>query len=637
MIYDNEKFDAKDFVSEFTLEYYKLIISQYGKRISNILNGRGDCLDGYVFISPGLLTTQKEREKAVGALKKSMQRATEELEQVKNAISAVKSGMSLLENVAEERTLRYAVSNVLRDCFYKYDFENKKRLPSEMYDAIFVHPLFKSLRSKYRKAFGKEGRKIDKSDIKIKKDLYDKLRELQYKKVIEKRDEYSNSWFHSGNPRDYRTMDAELKTRSTFFQEFEDDLIKYYDDHYSFSNEEQLEELHVDVQKLSRARALAKGEEKVAGNIFNDMIDSFEYISENNVPISRIKDFYDLKEIIVTANRITVENVCLHFIIDAFKNTTLRGIEFMEILEDIYHKQVNKSHNIVDKAAEAYEKSGVKELVAAHMRLVEAFKNTGIYRYQVSELEKKGASFKLDLEEAIALYRGACSEMLSILLKYPELNKPEYGIDLSRFKNAQKVEEVSLESRDEMLPSNVETLSVSEIGVEQLEVPVNVVTVGKEELEKDLGVEQGDVSVPVVEVGIDELKKDLGVVEANNDVTLETEQFVDVQIPYEYSDVRTALYSKYMVEKVKNSELGKVMFSNYLEQVAPQLVELIELEKQREQQANTIFKNYILYLSSLEDKTKAMSFSEFTAVKYNLDPSSLPYEFSNEEIAKRMN
>ena len=85
----------------------------------------------------------------------------------------------------------------------------------------------------------------------------------------------------------------------------------------------------------------------------------------------------------------------------------------------------------------------------------------------------------------------------------------------------------------------------------------------------------------------------------------------------------------YQLEKQMN-------FSEYLENVAPDLKELIEIEKRRENRAKNVFKLYVQYLASIEDKSQAMRFTDFAKLRHGLEKDDLPYEYSDEEVKKRL-
>ena len=78
-------------------------------------------------------------------------------------------------------------------------------------------------------------------------------------------------------------------------------------------------------------------------------------------------------------------------------------------------------------------------------------------------------------------------------------------------------------------------------------------------------------------------------------------------------------------------------FSTYLETVAPQLTELINIEKERERLAKTIYKDYLKYYTALEDKHSAIEFYKFASNNYGISNIDVPVEYVEEykEMRKR--
>ena len=63
---------------------------------------------------------------------------------------------------------------------------------------------------------------------------------------------------------------------------------------------------------------------------------------------------------------------------------------------------------------------------------------------------------------------------------------------------------------------------------------------------------------------------------------------------------------------------------------------LIEVEKEREARAATVYKLYLKYLASLEDKTYAMRFTEFAQRRYGFEPSDIPVEYDEMESQRKL-
>ena len=265
---------------------------------------------------------------------------------------------------------------------------------------------------------------------------------------------------------------------------------------------------------------------------------------------------------------------------------------------------------------EIYERSGMKEYIEIEQKLRDLHHKAGGLRYQLSISEERLGYSDPETRKLNDMYFGARSEMLSIVLKYPELNRPEYGIDLTKYDK--KGRYIGEEPEHKQIPEN----TGKSVKVEEEEPFVPTVVVTEEELRRDLGIED---EAPKQNPRKAWEVADESPVDENN-----------FEIPENLTSMRTAYYSRYMVEKVKGSELGKMKFSEYLENVAPELEELIEIEKRRENRAKNVFKLYVQYLASLEDKSQAMRFSEFARLRHGLNEDDLPYEYTDEEVKKRL-
>jgi hypothetical protein len=114
------------------------------------------------------------------------------------------------------------------------------------------------------------------------------------------------------------------------------------------------------------------------------------------------------------------------------------------------------------------------------------------------------------------------------------------------------------------------------------------------------------------------------------DYTDDDELRKPIEIPDYLSGNVTYYYQNYMKEKLLKTELGNLKFSEYLEVVRPDLKELIEIERKREQRLDNIYKKYLKYRMALEDKTRVLSFREFAQYNYGLESYEIPegYESS---------
>ena len=302
-------------------------------------------------------------------------------------------------------------------------------------------------------------------------------------------------------------------------------------------------------------------------------------------------------------------------IIDAFDNTSIKDTDLFKHLIEIYRKQNNKLNKLMNKVNEVYSRSGLKELLEAESRLKDLSRQSlelQARRIRTYDEFGEGPSFDYtySVEDKIR------TEMLAILLKYPELNKPIYGINLEQYNK-----------RGKYIGDKI----TKEQDVKEISRPIKV--------------EDEEPFVPTIVVTEEELKRDLGILEESQEQeqknhwkpakeTIEDDN--NFEIPYDLSSVRTDYYNRYMFEKVKGTELGQMNFSEYLENVAPDLKELIEIERRRENRAKNVFKLYVQYLASIEDKSQAMRFTDFAKLRHGLEKDDLPYEYSDEEVKKRL-
>ena len=90
-----------------------------------------------------------------------------------------------------------------------------------------------------------------------------------------------------------------------------------------------------------------------------------------------------------------------------------------------------------------------------------------------------------------------------------------------------------------------------------------------------------------------------------------------------------------MIEKVKNTPLGNMPFSEFLKQTRPNFTQLIELEQARENMTNIIYDNYLEYCELLKDKTTAISFEQFAHDRYNIDNIDIPINYEETKETRK--
>jgi hypothetical protein len=284
---------------------------------------------------------------------------------------------------------------------------------------------------------------------------------------------------------------------------------------------------------------------------------------------------------------LTRQTAILDAIIDAYDNTEIKDTEMFLYLKEILRKQNKKIQGLTSKAMERYKKAGIKEYIELEEKLRVLYQRLSGLSRQLADAELRHNSS--EISRLRGLVDATKSEMFGIVYKYPELNKPEYGIDLSKYDKKSKKVENSYDDQEV--------------------VPTRVVLDGELEPAPQQYPDYAEEERPYEE---------------------------DVKAPHNLTEVNTAYYSRYMLEKMKGSELGRKTYSEYLEVVAPELEDLIRVERNKEQRAANVFKLYVQYLATQEDKENAMGFSQFAEYRHGLSKDDLPFEYTDEEVKKRL-
>lgn len=607
--YDREKKDltAKQILDKFGVRYYEELIDELRTRISNIRSGNGDRSSKYEYRRDREFKNQAEKERKIEQLNKQIKVYQETIKEIREAISSINRSSRILRKAAEKKVLISSLHDTLRDCFIKYeknDLDKREMIPSSTYDEIFKSGLFHT-RSKYMKLFSKEYKIINKETVKMKKEIYKKVKKISNRYIVEDRIDYG--YGSSRNRIDYSTLHGALTENNHSLEGFAGALFINFANEYKSWEVDTLTPLGVEADKVKRAVEISDGEKRMFDD-YGPLLKSMEYLAREYNVAKRFKTFYYLKNDLTNIEKLSREVECLDLIIDAYDNTAIKDTDLFKELIEIYRTQQKELSKMAMKFRETFERTGLKEYIELEKKLRELHRNCGTLSWQIHNAEKQYGYNDEELTKLNDLYVGARAEMLSILLKYPELNKKEYGIDLSKYdrkgRYRGKDEEALVSQRKKDLPIE-----------EDVVIPTRVVT--EDELKVDLGIDDRKPEYDTDKVVLEEEKDSL-------------------ELPDDLRTYRTVYYSRYMVEKVKGSVFGKMTFSEYLENVAPELKELIKFEQLREKKAKTVFKSYIQYLAALENKQTAMAFSDFARLRHGLDPDELPFEYSDEEVNKRL-
>ena len=618
---DKKILSATEIFDRLGVGYYEILIDECETRIMNIRSGKGDTLGDYTYRSDESFKNQAEKERKIDSLRKQIQKYREIIKEISNAINAVDRNLYVLEKAAKKQALIGSLSESLRTCFLKYETkgEERVRIPSDTYDAIFKNKFFDNFRSKYRRLWSKEYNNATKVTRKVKKDVYNKLKKIANRNVVLDDDRHYSYSYRTHDRYEYSSLNGTLTENYHTLSGFAYDLYSDMLQKYNYHRDDNLTELGVETDKLNRAIRISDGEDRLFEE-YKDILKSMEYLSSNYNVYSRFRTFSILREKIEVVDKLSREVECLDLIIDAYDNTEINDTDLFKELIEIYRKQNKKLNDLSRKVDELYEKSGIKEYLELEQKLRDLYNRANRLRGEINRLESQPNYNYQEAQKLRDLYIGARSEMLSIVIKYPELNKYEYNIDLEKYDRKGRYrgkdeEDIGLDRTDKRVPREDSATPTRVVADDEPIIPTRVVT--EEELREDLGMTD------------DKPKKGWETVDT-------PEEEVELEIPEDLRAFRTAHYNRYMNEKVRGTEYGKMSFSEYLEAVAPELEDLIKIEKARESKAKNVFASYILYRASLKDKSQAMRFSEFARFRHGLDPDELPYEYSDEEVKKRL-
>ena len=290
-------------------------------------------------------------------------------------------------------------------------------------------------------------------------------------------------------------------------------------------------------------------------------------------------------------------------LIDIFKNTSISKSQLYQSMCSVKEQQISELRSLISTSEQQYENSGLKGKIEASARIVALQKQIEFIKQEMLESRENQQKY----EQLQSQYLELKSTLVQLLEKYPELNKNRINIKTEILREQLKNEYKSKEEQKE-----------KEI---QLEDKQQIKNIKKEILR-------------------DQLKNEYEPKEEHQEKEIQLEdkqQIKNIELDENLQIQRTQLYQQYMVEKVKNTDLGKMPFSEYLKVTRPNSRELIEIEQSRENMANIIYDEYLKYYELLDDKTTAMSFEQFANNKYGVENVDIPiaYEENYREIRKK--
>lgn len=597
---DYSKLSATEMIESINLDYYKGEIEKIEQQISNIRYGRPQFYG--IYETSGTVYKGKEAEVKINDLEKLKEERKQELSQYEKFVVEAHDTLRSLDRIARERALMELFYKTLSSVLKPYDSEKKD------FDNTETN---KKYGKKVFKLISKEKNKVYNESRKINNKMYKALKKFS-KKIRLKNFESSST-----------TLDSAIaNSKHSIYDLFSAALWEMRNKYYEAPSS-----LGVNITELEHAINLM-----TSGN--NDVSPSPLYAKDSDVKITELQKLQKLN-LSSSVNR-TVRSLlnsyeyiyqfakeveALHRVKKAFSDTLILDSAGYLNLKDVYKIQNAELERLLFEANENYKK--IEILVEKNKKLEDLYRD---YYYAKADLtilqEEDNYSLIGAKREEI---RNIRNEMYAILMRYPELNQTKYEIDLKTFGSEEKKEEKSkdrlglLDIIDNILnkPSQREQAK-SVIDSESIrDVQAHVVE---------------SVQTPVIEpeqisVGNGKSNKTDIVYDAN---TSDNDLRKPIETPENLAGLATIYYPKYINEKVKNTPLGNLRYSEFLERVCPQLREYIELERSREQRAATVYKKYLQYRASLVDKSKAMKFSDYAVIYYNFQLSDIPLEYSDD-------
>ena len=567
--------DFKEIIDSLDTGYYKEKNEQLEKEINNIMMGRPRLEGIHNFVSSKVVP-KNEREKEINKLKNQIKDNREKSRELGIAINELKTSADKLEQLAKQDILTHELNSLLKH-WRSNEMEKSN--------------IFNENKKEYLKLYSKTDKKIDESKHKISKEMY-KIIKKNYRerahKVFDRHQSIENALKDNG----IKKADG-YTAGNRIFGETKEKYTGFF---------ERLSQLGVKIDTINYAHTQIHSEDKSKSLTWEgkDAFNKLKNIEKAEKTKIEIKGgpskLRQIKEKYIEIVELSRETWYVDQIVSAFKDTDITKTEMYMGLKDLIREQERELYKLSSEVDKLYEKTGLQDKMDLVEQLEELYAKTEELKSKIENLKDSGKFSEAQIYEQE--YFKLRYDMIRILRENPDLDNPKYNIDI---KNIIKKEMESLEPE----------IKKEEVKVEKETTKADSQVVVEEKIEsKPIEVEkQEEKTVPVKET---------------DNLVEKFELEPNLQI------FRTMHYQNYMREKVLNSDLGKLSFSNYLQTVAPNLTQLIKVEKERESVARTIYKQYIIYYSSLEDKQLAMSFEEYSVRNHNLDNIDVPIEHEEE-------
>lgn len=575
----------KDLIDSFKTGYYEDKNEKLRQEILNIRLGNPR-YEGVEKYNKGEIVPQNQREREIKRLQSEIKDNKDKAKQLGQALSELRRASHELENLAEKDFLLHKFEGFIRN-----------RVDSkEMEEA----DIYKKNRNKYHKLYFSSKTPIKLSRGKISKEMYKIIKKKMRERAYKTRYDYI-SIGEALKDNEINLIDKYAPGNRIFgdFEYYHNDTDMLWDSNRSFSSK--IAQLGVDVNTLAYAINQTKGELDKHSLTFNgkdafDKLKNIEKAKNKNIEVKvRHSKLIEIEEKYTKIVELSRETWYLGEILRAFNSTDITNTKMYKGVRELVEEQKLELSKLIREADKEYEKTGLQNKINLIEQLEELYRQIEEINLKIEEYKNYGNEKQVDLLKQE--YYDVRYEMVKILKDNPDLNNPKYNIDV---KNIIKQEK-------ELFEPEIK----KEIKKEE---PSYIKTNEKKEFVERNVFETQIVKEPTIKPVKNILKE--------NKESLELDSSLQIH--------RTYHYQNYMKEKVLGSDLGKLSFSQYLESVAPHLKELIKVEKERELLARTIYKDYLKYYSSLENKKDAISFYDFANSNYQVENIDIPIEYEEE-------
>ena len=630
MYHDNvnfSKLSAQEFIDKIDLKYYHNQIELIEKKISNIKFGYSEYHGIYSHLQQKVLTGN-DALKRIKELESQKEKIKKQMKEYSDFVRDVHFLEGRAERVVGNDALIDLFEKTMRDVLKPFDYEKEQRVETQLNDK-YGKKIFKLIK--------KDHRNVYKEERKITKPLYKALKKYAKKMRLD-------GGLSTGISMENALKEARIPMDHLFDRVLYD-LEKEYKENPS--------QLGVNEALLERIEKLQKNDEYVEVSTFivgdsKERIKDLETLKRlPNLPSNLFNNVYSLSSSYKEVYELGKQVEILECVKDAFMNTGITSSNGYEYLVDIYKEQSKKVRDLLKSVDEKFKNSNITVLIEMHKKLEELHRQYLAANNTLYNLHDKNAPLN-EIYEQEKQVDNIKSEMIQILLQYPELNHYDYKIDLEKYKmeEKEKVAQEKKESRKRLFEGNGsesflrlrdllkgrKKAVIEEKTVEEIEKKDDVLVrehVGVESIEVP---EKNSEMEKIVPSEVERITK----VEVKENLEIEEDKKLrqNIEIPSQYSGYAVQYYPQYMAFIRSNPDYSNLKYWQYLEQVRPDLIELIELERKKEERVENVYKKYIKYVASCGGKKNAMSFKDFAKMHYNVESYDISQEY--EERARSL-